>query len=149
MTDRDEFIRNFREIQPKFSRLCALSLNETRLTLPQYALLNQVASAGTMAMTEASEKLYLTKPAITNLVDRLEENKFLKRIPHPKDRRVFLLQILPKGEKLVRGMQSTILHVLLDTLDRFNAEEKKIISRFYVLLSQTMDEAIGKERGKR
>ncbi len=139
MNERKEFISCFREVQPKFSRLCSKSLAGLHMSLPQFALLNLVADAGTIPMTEASEKLHISKPAVTHLMDRLEENKFLRRMDHPNDRRVSLIQILPKGKKVVNGMQTTMLGILLKALKKFTPREQKVIRNFYALLSQTID----------
>ena len=146
MSEKDRFIHSFREIQPKFSRVDTCLLTEADLTLPQYALLNQLVDRGTSTMTEVSEKLHITKPAVTHLVDRLERNKFLKRLAHPKDRRIFLLQIQPKGEKIVRKAQTRVLGLLLKTLEVFSPRERETISRFYTLLSKTMDETLTPSR---
>lgn len=142
MKGTQPFIRIFREIQPKFARIISGALMEAGLTLPQYTLLNLVATAGQMPMTEASAKLYITKPAVTNLADRLEKNHFLKRIPHPRDRRVFLLEIQPKGQKIVRKVQATILNFLLKTLHHFSEAERAVITRFYRSLSNVLDETL-------
>src|SRR3989338_74444 len=99
---KKEFAQFFREAQVSFSRFYSVALTAVDLTLPQYALLSQLGICGTISMTEASKRLHVTKPAITNLVDRLEEKKCLRRMAHAKDRRIYLLEILPKGEKLVR-----------------------------------------------
>ena len=147
MNEKDEFSSHFRANQVKFSRFYARILTQAGLTLPQYALLNQLAVAGIMSMTEVSEKLYVTKPAVTHLVDCLEKNKFLKRIPHSSDRRVFLLEIQPKGEKISSKIQSDILRFLLKTLNKFNADERKTITRFYAELSQTMENALMRSKG--
>lgn len=100
-------------------------------------------------MTEVSEKLHITKPAVTHLVDRLEKNKFLKRLPHSSDRRISLLQVQPKGTRIVRDTQSYVLRFLLRTLDELNSQERKAVSRFYSLLSQTLDEALSKNRERK
>ncbi len=146
MKDKSEFVRYFREIQPKFSRLYAGILTEARLTLPQYALLNLLVSRGVIPMTEAAGELHITKPAVTNLVDRLEKAHCLKRLPHPKDRRIFLLEIQSKGRRIVQAAQSYVLSLLLKTLARFSANEKKIVSRFYASLSKNMDEVLARRK---
>ncbi|MCM8774920.1 MAG: MarR family transcriptional regulator [Candidatus Omnitrophica bacterium] len=142
MKDDDQLITCFRELQKKMPRFYIRELAKAKVTLPQYLLLSLIADSETMPMTEASAKLYITKPAITNLVDRLENHKFLKRIPHPTDRRVYLIQILPKGEKLVHQMRFSILELLLKAFKQFNAAERKSIARFYGLVSQLLDEAL-------
>jgi len=139
MNSRKEFVTLFREIHPKFSRLYAEMLGEIDLTLPQYTLLYQLMLFGTVPMTEISSRLRITKPAVTNLVDRLEEKKFLERISHPKDRRVNLLNILPRGEKAVAKIQADSLGIILKAYDQFDSAERKIISRFYGALSKTAD----------
>lgn len=116
------------------------------MTLPQFALLNLVADAGTIPMTEASEKLHISKPAVTHLMDRLEENRFLRRVNHPQDRRVSLIQILPKGKKVVSGMQATMLGILLKALTKFTLQEQKVIRNFYALLSRTIDADLTKKK---
>jgi len=136
MREKDTFTQYFREAQVGFSRFFAVILTQAGLTLPQYALLNQLALSGSIPMTEASKQLRITKPAVTHLVDRLEKNKYLKRLSHPKDRRIFLLEIQPKGLSLVRGVQSQVLDILLKALSQFSDQDQKTITQFYAALVQ-------------
>ena len=138
----EDFIHHFRQIQPKFSRFYASTLAKVHLTLSQYALLNQLAGDNKLAMNELGERLYISSPAVTNLVDRLEKKGFLTRLLHPRDRRIFLLKIQPKGEKIVQKVQAQVLRFLLKTLNQLNLQERKTVTRFYALLSQTLDEAL-------
>ena len=139
MKEKDEILKHFREIHLKFSKFYARVLTQTNLTLPQYALLNLLANEGMIPMTEASEKLYITKPAVTHLVDQLEKNSLLKRARHLKDRRVYLLEIQPKGKKAVSAIQDEVFKYLLTTFRQFDARSKKVIMKFNSLLAQTMD----------
>lgn len=140
MNEKEEFIRQFREVQPKFSRFYARVLTQADLNPPQFALLALLANQGKASMTEAGSKLHISKPAVTNLADRLEKNNFLKRVPHPDDRRVFLLQIQPRGRRVIRKTQSEALGFLLKALNQLKASERKTIARFYALLSEAMEE---------
>lgn len=148
MNNQDEFIRSFRQIQPRFSRLYARILACVDLTFPQFALLNLLADSKPMTMTDASEKLCLTKPAITNLVDKLERKKCLKRIPHSHDRRIYLLEIKPHGVQIVQKIRAQVLKYMLETLRSFNDSEKKIIARFYAALASVLEKAIDLEGQK-
>lgn len=118
----------------------AQMLNRVDLTLPQYTLLYQLMLLGTVSMTEVSDRLEITKPAVTNLVDRLEEKKCLKRTPHAEDRRVILLEILPKGKKIIAEIQGRSLDLLLKAYDQFSEKEHKVISCFYATVSKVMDD---------
>ena len=149
MNERETFVASFRELHPKFSRLYAQMLGRVDLTLPQYTLLYQLMLLGTVSMTEISARLGITKPAVTNLVDRLEEKKCLKRVPHFKDRRVILLEILPKGKKIITEIQGQSLGLLLKAYDQFDGKEHHVISRFYAAVSKVMDDFLSGSKNAR
>ena len=147
----ENLINQFRKIQPKFSRLYTRILNEAGLTQPQYALLLELAQCmpKPMTMTAISQKLYISKPAVTNLADRLEKGGYLKRLDHPKDRRISLLEIQSKGKKIVNQMQGRFLNLILHTVKQFNERERTVVEKFYATLSQSLDEVLcGKKNGK-
>ena len=140
MHERESFVASFRELHPKFSRMYVRILGRVDLTFPQYTLLYQLMLLGTVSMTEISDRLEITKPAVTNLVDRLEEKRFLKRVPSLKDRRIIQLEILPKGKKTITEIQGQSLGLLLKAYDQFDGKEHHVISRFYATVSQVMDD---------
>jgi DNA-binding MarR family transcriptional regulator len=149
MNERETFVASFRELHPKFSRMYAQMLGRVDLTLPQYTLLYQLMLLGAVSMTEISDRLEITKPAVTNLVDRLEEKKFLKRVPHTEDRRVILLEILPKGKKVITEIQAHSLDLVLRAYDRFDGKEHHVISRFYTTVSKVMDDFLMRSKNER
>ena len=130
---------SFREIQSKFPRLYAQLLLEFDLSLPQYALLNLLAASGSMTMTEASAKLHITKPAVTHLVDRLEEKGCLERCDCKEDRRAYLLSLKPKGARVTSKIQAAGLNCLMKSLEPFGPKEKKVIADFYSRLAKNLD----------
>jgi DNA-binding MarR family transcriptional regulator len=140
MNEREIFAARFRELHPKFSRMYAQMLDRIDLTLSQYTLLYQLMLSGTVSMTEISSRLEITKPAVTNLVDRLEKKKCLKRVPSAEDRRVIQLEILPKGKKIITEIQGRSLDLLLKAYDQFDGKEHQSISRFYATVSKVMDD---------
>ncbi len=135
-----DFVDNFRQTQPKFSRLYACLLTHEGLSLAQYALLSELtAAARPLTMTELSRRLYITKPAVTSLADRLENNRFVRRRPHPSDRRVQLLEIQAKGLRAVKQTQDAILKILLQSFSRFNVSGQTMITSFYKNISSSID----------
>ena len=144
MPNLHDFIQQFREIQPKFSRLYTRMLAQASLTQPQYAVLLELvhASPKPMTMTAISCKLYISKPAVTNLVDRLEKHHFLKRVDHPHDRRISLLQILPSGKKAVEKIQVRILELMTDAAGQFSPSERNTVQKFYSILSKSLDQVL-------
>jgi DNA-binding MarR family transcriptional regulator len=51
-------------------------------------------------LTQISQGLMLENPTVTGLIDRLEKLGYVKRSDHPSDRRVYLVHITEKGNKV-------------------------------------------------
>ena len=147
----NDFLHQFREIQPKFSRLFTRMLGQANLTQPQYAVLLELARSAPepMSMTAISCKLYITKPAVTSLVDRLEKNGFLKRLDHPSDRRISLLQIHAPGKKVVEKINTKVLNLIAESANEFNQAERNTVQKFYSVLSKNLDEDLNGPKGER
>ncbi len=145
------FIQQFREVQPKYSRLYTRLLAKAGLTQPQYAVLLELVQATPvpLLMSPVRCNLHHTQPAGTTLVDRLEKNNFLKRLQHPRDRRVWLLQILPRGKKIVGQIQTRFLNLMVKTATQFSASERSTVQRFYSNLSKNLDAVLMGPPGRR
>jgi len=73
------------------------------LTFARYEVLVLLhfAQDGTLPLGKMGDRLMLHQASITNLVDRLEQQGFVARIPHPTDRRTTLAQLTPAGRATV------------------------------------------------
>ena len=133
MPEKDaQLLTLFKKAQLSFSRMYTAILSNADVTLPQFAVLNLLSQCDSpIPMSKASQGLELSKPAITNLVDRLEEKNLLKRIPDPNDRRVHLLEIQPEGKRISDSIQEDALSVVWKSIENFSSEEKKVITHFY------------------
>jgi DNA-binding MarR family transcriptional regulator len=52
---------------------------------------------GSLPMRVMGQRLQLHPTSVTNIVDRLEADRLVKRIPHPTDRRTTLVEITEAG----------------------------------------------------
>jgi len=52
------------------------------------------------SLTQISQGLMLENPTVTGLIDRLEKLGYVKRSDHPKDRRVYLVHLTEKGNRV-------------------------------------------------
>jgi len=70
----------------------------------QYDVLSALRRQGgpfLLAATELANAARLTSGAMTNRIDRLEQQGLVRRVPDRKDRRRVLVQLTAKGRKLV------------------------------------------------
>ncbi|HEV2782082.1 MAG TPA: MarR family transcriptional regulator [Actinophytocola sp.] len=77
------------------------------LTFARYEalVLLTFAKRGSLPMRVMGERLQLHPTSVTNIVDRLEADGLVKRIPHPTDRRTTLAEITESGRE--RRAQAT------------------------------------------
>ncbi len=139
MADRKELESILRSIQGKFSRFYSKILTEKNLTIPQFSLLILIVDEGSLRMNEIAEKLYLASSSITNLVDRLEKQKLIKRVKDSKDRRVYFIQVTESGKSVVSYIRKMTVGRIAKQLGAFSGGEVKTIKKFYEAINVSLD----------
>ena len=78
------------------------SFSESRIeaTPIQVMLLFFLQENNGLSLTQISQGLMLENPTVTGLIDRLEKLGYVKRSDHPNDRRVYLVHLTEKGNKV-------------------------------------------------
>lgn len=72
------------------------------LTFARYEVLAWLAADPDAALTLGwiSEVLRIPPATVTNLIDRLEADELVRRVPHPSDARTTLAEITPRGRRV-------------------------------------------------
>ena len=98
---------------------------------------------GPRRITELAAEERVTQPAITLLVNRLEERGWVRRIPDPSDGRAVLVSLTPVGEEVfeqLRAEYRALLHEEMAMLDDSEVETLaaavEILDRLIARLSQ-------------
>jgi DNA-binding MarR family transcriptional regulator len=73
------------------------------LTFPRYEalVLLSFSREGALPLGKMGERLMVHPASVTNVVDRLEEQALVNRMPHPTDRRTILAMITDEGRRVV------------------------------------------------
>ncbi|HEY8546600.1 MAG TPA: MarR family transcriptional regulator [Acidimicrobiales bacterium] len=76
-------------------------LSPLGLTFPRYEALNVLMSADPdgLALARFVSRLQVHPTSITNIIDRLERDGLVRRVPHATDRRSLLAQLTDKGRE--------------------------------------------------
>jgi len=80
----------------------AFSENGVGVTPIQVMLLFFLQKNDGSSLTQISQGLMLENPTVTGLIDRLEKSGYVKRSDHPNDRRVYLIYLTEKGNKVAK-----------------------------------------------
>jgi DNA-binding MarR family transcriptional regulator len=75
-------------------------------TASQHTVLSTLAENGALSLSEIGKRIFLDKPAITGLADRLEQDNLVERRRSLDDRRVIKLHITSKGKQILEQMDS-------------------------------------------
>jgi DNA-binding MarR family transcriptional regulator len=108
------------------SRLCsALGINRT---VGRHALIRLLhfADAHRMTQFEIAAEMQVTSSNVTFLVDGLEKEGLVQRLPHPTDRRTVHVQLTPEGETFAELIVPSMARFMASMLDGFDDEEKRV-----------------------
>jgi DNA-binding MarR family transcriptional regulator len=76
------------------------ALNRVGLSTPKYSVLNELITSGSpLSLSELAARLSCVRSNMTQLVDRLEADKLVKRVDHPSDRRGVKAEITDVGRE--------------------------------------------------
>src|SRR5262245_48593694 len=93
--------------------------SELDLTYAQSQVLFYVSEHPGCHMGDVAKAFGVTLPAVTHIVDRLEQKQFVARGDHPADRRVYVLDLTRQGKALadelhtmrIRGLEAVLGHM--------------------------------------
>jgi len=77
------------------------SIQNLGLGLTDFAVMEALLHKGALPINALGKKVLLTSGSMTAAVDRLERQNLVERQDDPNDRRTRLVQLTPKGHKLI------------------------------------------------
>jgi DNA-binding MarR family transcriptional regulator len=112
-----------------FRQLLWQRASELDLTYAQSQVLFHVADHPDCHMGDVAKAFGVTLPAVTHIVDRLEEKQFLVRADDPADRRVYILELTRAGRALVDELHGLQMRGVEAVLQRMAAEDRQRVIR--------------------
>lgn len=103
------------------------------LTFPQLVALKHLSKAGPMTMSDLTDRMDVTRGAMTGLIDRLEEAKLVMRRHSETDRRVIFLDLTPHGQ-----------HVLAQTAESWHQETQRWLMKLDDAERNQVSQALGR-----
>jgi len=101
-------------------------LRENGLTMAHYSLFMQIDKVGPCGVTEIASLLDVSKPAASQMVDRLVEQGLVTRVEDMADRRYARVGLTSKGRALT-AKSIAARYRWLDNLPALTAEQQKTI----------------------
>lgn len=121
-----------------------VGLNATDLEALDLLVRHGATTAGQLA-----ELTSLTTGAVTGLIDRLERRGYVRREPHPSDRRSVMVR--PLTEAALRDLEpcyASMSEAMAELCTRFSDEELVAITDFVTRAADITAEQVAKLRGQ-
>jgi len=124
-----------------FRQLLWQRASELDLTYAQSQVLFHVADNAGCHMGDVAKAFGVTLPAVTHIVDRLEEKQFLSRADDPGDRRVYILELTRTGRALVQELHGLQMRGVEGVLQRMSADDRQRVIKGLEALVDAATEA--------
>lgn len=127
------------------------ALRPHELTFARYEalVLLDFSRKGSLPLGKMGERLMIHPTSVTNIVDRLEAQGFLRRVPHPTDRRTTLAEITDAGRAVMTEATRAVCSVAfaMDGLTADETEQLVVLLRKLRLSAGDFEERSGDGQG--
>ncbi len=98
------------------------------LSLTAVNILTILSGAGEpLPPHEIGERLLITRGGITQLLDTLQKRSLVRRVAHPHDRRMLLIEITDEGKQLIQAVQPELFRYDVLWMDGLDTQEQKLL----------------------
>lgn len=110
------------------------------LGLLDFLVLTRACDEGGVLPLEVGRALGLNSSTMTGLADRLERDRMIRRVPHPSDRRLVVLEATKKGLRLRDKTLEPLIAELTRAVERLAPSERALVKGFLGDLTDLMTE---------
>ena len=79
-----------------------------RITQTQFLMLAAIRAYTRCTMGTLARNLHISMPTATGIVDRLVRAGYIRRVPHPEDRRQVIVELAQKAETFFRDFETVV-----------------------------------------
>src|SRR6266852_9177716 len=112
------------------------------ITPPQWGILSFIAHEQEQTISVLAQRLGVDAPAVTNIVQRLEQNGLVERMRDREDQRIVKVSLSEEGQEIMRSLQPVVDEFneqLLPGTQRqaFIAELQRFVARVSTLVPES------------
>jgi DNA-binding MarR family transcriptional regulator len=110
------------------------------MTLSQLSAMASVDRLGSLTLGELAAEERVKPPTMTRIVDRLEVDGYVRRVPDPSDRRCVRVELSDAGRSLLAGTRSRRDAFLVERVERLDPEGEARIPELVALLERLLED---------
>ncbi|MGB9936874.1 MAG: MarR family winged helix-turn-helix transcriptional regulator [Methanobacterium sp.] len=93
-----------------------------------YQILGTLITEGPLPISKIGKMLYISKPNMTTLIDKLVNDKMVKRVRSTDDRRIINIEITEEGKIFLYDGRKSVEKNISENLSSLDEEEIKILN---------------------
>lgn len=134
-------LREYREAEKKMRARTrdSMRMGETDLVALRF-LVRERSAERTPRQRDLAEALGLTAAATSVLVDRLSRDGYVRRIPHPDDRRSVAIEVLGETDREVKATLSGMHARMISVTEALSEQERAGAAKFLRALTQSVND---------
>lgn len=94
---------------------------------PQYPILGMLIHSGQLPISEIGKRLFISKPHMTTIIDKLIEAGNVERRPDENDRRIINIAVTDAGRKFMGESQDALKEIIKKNLSVLGKDEVEIV----------------------
>ncbi len=101
---------------------------------------NSSVSDKSMCVSDIQTNLYITKPAVSQVLRSLEKKEYIIRTTDTDDRRKILIALTPKGQEFVKSLKEHFSSLLNEIISRFGEDNTKQLIELFNLFADISED---------
>jgi len=116
-----------RSIRRKLLRTALDSFDKV-ITPPHFEIIRLLEESGSLHIAEIGERLQITRPQMTHLIDKLVEMEIVERNASTEDRRIINVALNASGKKMIKEQEIHIRKATAEMLEKLTLEDLEALS---------------------
>ena len=112
---------------------------DVELTMPQFRALVMIRRWGPQTGRELARRLHVTPGTLVPLIDRLEDQGYLRRVPDKEDRRLTWLELTPKADRLFQRLWGMGAARIAAAIGRLIPEDRAQLKRILTRVAEHLE----------
>jgi DNA-binding MarR family transcriptional regulator len=122
-------------VGPALMKWMTATPKHSGVTWARMKTLHALDCHGPQIMSSLRDELGVTARSVTALVDALEADGMVRRVPHPSDRRATIIELTATGQRTIKGQFEAHAERAAQLFDRLDPADQHELLRLLRLLS--------------
>ncbi len=131
-------VDEFAAFGPCYMKWVRSRLGDCGVTYARMRLLGTLHCNGPQIMSDISDELGVTRRNVTALVDALEEEGLVRRMPHPSDRRATIIELTSRGAETTDSMYNGYRGAAAELFADLSEDERRELVRLLGSLREAL-----------